>query len=169
MLYSVTMKPFIRTILFAWLVALVLGVLLGILFPPRIFIQETPDVHFYTHEVQEVEQRQFISLGEYRITAYCPCEICCGKWAANRPEGVVYGAYGSKLIEGVSVAAPLPEGVEIFVEGVGQFTVQDKLADWVVDKYNYQVIDIYFDNHADAEKFGLHQKEVTILKGVEKL
>ena len=28
-------------------------------------------------------------------TAYCPCEICCGKWALNRPDGIVYTASGA--------------------------------------------------------------------------
>ncbi len=28
-------------------------------------------------------------------TAYCPCEICCGKWALNRPDDIVYTASGA--------------------------------------------------------------------------
>ena len=38
-------------------------------------------------------------------TAYCPCEICCGKWALNRPDGIVYTASGAIAEEGVAIAA----------------------------------------------------------------
>lgn len=37
-------------------------------------------------------------------TAYCPCEICCGKWALNRPDGIVYTASGAIAEEGVTIA-----------------------------------------------------------------
>ena len=47
-------------------------------------------------------------LGEFRITAYCSCEICCGKWAENRPDGIVYGASGEELVAGVSVLPRYP-------------------------------------------------------------
>lgn len=38
-------------------------------------------------------------------TAYCPCEICCGKWELNRPDGIVYTASGAIAEEGVTIAA----------------------------------------------------------------
>ncbi len=28
---------------------------------------------------------QTVSLGEFRLTAYCSCEKCCDGWAKNRP------------------------------------------------------------------------------------
>lgn len=29
-----------------------------------------------------------VSLGKFRLTAYCPCEKCCGIWAKNRPTDI---------------------------------------------------------------------------------
>ena len=52
-------------------------------------------------------------IGSHTITAYCSCPICCGSWADNRPNGIVYGAHGVELEQGVSVAAPLPNGTVI--------------------------------------------------------
>jgi hypothetical protein len=80
-------------------------------------------------------------LGTYRVTAYCPCEICCGEWAKNRPNGVVYGAAGVELVEGVSCASSLPYGTVIEVEGLGEYTVQDRIASWVIEKYGENQID----------------------------
>ena len=65
-------------------------------------------------------------LGKFRITAYCSCEICCGKWAENRPDGIVYGASGEELVAGVSCASPLPFGTVVEIEGVGTYIVQDR-------------------------------------------
>ena len=42
---------------------------------------------------------------EYEATAYCACEKCCGAWAENRPDGIVYTASGAVAQEGVTIAA----------------------------------------------------------------
>ena len=100
------------------------------------------------------------SLGTYRVTAYCACEKCCGEWANNRPDGVVYGAAGVELQSGVSCASPLPFGTVVEVEGLGEYVVQDRTAKWVVEKYGENLIDIYFDNHEAACDFGLQHLNV---------
>lgn len=101
-----------------------------------------------------------VYLGQYRVTAYCSCEKCCGQWALNRPNGIVYGASGEELIAGVSCASPLPFGTVVTIDGVGTFTVQDRTSNWVVNKYGQNVIDIYFDNHEEAAAFGLQYLDV---------
>lgn len=101
-----------------------------------------------------------VYLGEFRVTAYCSCEKCCGKWAENRPNGIVYGAAGVELKAGVSCASPLPLGTVVEVEGLGEYIVQDRPAQWVIDKYGENQIDIYFDNHEEACEFGLKQLNV---------
>jgi 3D (Asp-Asp-Asp) domain-containing protein len=99
-------------------------------------------------------------LAEFRITAYCSCKKCCGKWADNRPNGIVYGASGAELKAGVSVASFLPFGTEIYIDGLGEYVVQDRPAEWVFDKYGKNVVDVYFDNHEEACKFGLKYLDV---------
>ena len=50
------------------------------------------------------------------------------------------------------------------VEGLGEYIIQDRPAQWVIDKYGENQIDIYFDNHEAASAFGLKQLNV-YLKG----
>ena len=141
------------------------------------------DAIFYTPKVQEtepsvtpmpteapveellIEEPVMTKLGEYTITAYCPCETCCGIWAKNRPNGIVYGAAGIELQEGYSVAAPgLPFGTILYIEGLGEYVVEDRPASWVAEKYDGKIIDIYFLSHDDALEFGLQHRTV-YLKG----
>jgi 3D (Asp-Asp-Asp) domain-containing protein len=118
-------------------------------------------------EMTEVEPEAIESLGEFRVTAYCACEKCCGEWALNRPNGIVLGAAGVELKAGVSCASPLPFGTVIEIEGLGEYVVQDRIAQWVVDKYGENLIDIYFDDHEAASKFGLQYHNI-YLKGETK-
>lgn len=106
------------------------------------------------------EEPEPILLGTYRITAYCSCEKCCGEWAKNRPDGIVYGAYGIELKPGVSCASTLPVGTVVEIEGLGEYTVQDRMAQWVIDKYGENLIDIYFADHEAACEFGLQNLNV---------
>lgn len=115
-------------------------------------IPEVPSWEWEEYEAPIEEEKEL--LGTFRVTAYCSCKKCCGKWADNRPNGIVYGASGAELVAGVSVASPLPFGTEIYIDGLGEYVVQDRLANWVAEKYGDKLIDVYFDDHEEAKQFG---------------
>ena len=121
-------------------------------------IPEVPSWEWEEYEAPIEDGKEL--LGTFRITAYCSCKKCCGKWADNRPNGIVYGASGAELVAGVSVASPLPFGTEIYIDGLGEYVVQDRLAKWVVEKYGENLIDVYFDNHEEAWNFGCKYLDV---------
>ena len=109
---------------------------------------------------------EYISLGEYKLTAYCACEKCCGAWAKNRPldkdgNPIIYTASMAEAKQGVTVAADtdvLPFGTVILIDG-HEYTVQDRGGGV---KGNH--IDVFFDTHEEARAFGLQYKEI-FLKG----
>lgn len=85
-------------------------------------------------------------------TAYCPCERCCGSWALNRPDGIVYTASGAEAVQGVTIAADwsiYPPGTVLFVEGLDDHFAQDRGG-----AIQGQKIDVYFESHDDALQFG---------------
>lgn len=163
-----------------FLVALLMGLAMGFVFgrcsaivrepAPDATIEQQdqltaviPDVTLEPVEtplVEESVEPEPVLLGSFRVTAYCSCEKCCGEWAKNRPNGIVYGAAGVELKAGVSCASPLPLGTVVEVEGLGEYIVQDRPAQWVIDKYGENQIDIYFDSHEAASAFGLKQLNV---------
>lgn len=115
-------------------------------------------------EYIEEPEPEYISLGEFRLTAYCPCEICCDECAYNRPvdeygNTIVYTASGRIAQEGYTVAADpdvLPYGTIIYIDG-HEYEVQD-CGGAITDNS----IDIYFDTHEAACEFGLQYGEVFI-------
>ena len=92
------------------------------------------------------------SVGEYAITAYCPCETCCGQWA----DGVT--ADGSTAVEGVTIAASseFEFGTVLRIDG-HEYIVQDRGGAIQGNK-----LDIYFNNHSDALEWGVQTKEVEV-------
>ena len=105
------------------------------------------------------------SLGIFKLTAYCPCGKCCGKWGENRPvdengDEIVYGASGARLIEGVSVAVDpsvIPYGSVLEIDGC-KYKAQD-----CGGAIKNNRIDVYFDDHQSAVEFGVKQAEVFLL------
>lgn len=124
-------------------------------------VKSSPSTGQMTEEVKEPE---VISLGEYRLTAYCGCSKCCGKWGENRPldgsgKPIVYTANMSIAKEGVTIAADiniLPYGTKVIIDG-HEYIVQDKGG-----VINGNRIDIYFESHQDALNFGVQYKEIYI-------
>lgn len=108
---------------------------------------------------------QITDLGTYTITGYCACEKCCGKWAKNRSDGVVFGAEGTALVSEISVANNnFDFGTRLFIDGWGEVVVQDRTAKWVNEKYNGKILDIYFDSHEQAVKFAKREMKVGIVE-----
>lgn len=117
-------------------------------------------------ETEQPEQKRTY-MGEFTVTAYCSCEICCGKWANDRPNGIVYTASGAVAEEGVTVGAAwdiLPKGAHIEIEGLGERIVQDRPADWIIERYEGKIIDAYFASHEAAQEYGKHTVGVWIIE-----
>ena len=105
-------------------------------------------------ENTKVERREQSIETIYTITAYCPCQKCCGK-----TDGIT--ASGVKAVEGVTIATDksIPFGTKIYIDGVGERIVQDRGG---AIKGNR--IDLYFDSHEEALQFGKQKRKVVILK-----
>ena len=122
-----------------------------------------------TQEEVPEEEPEYISLGEFKLTAYCSCEKCCGKWAKNRPvdeEGneIVIGASGEVLEAGISIAVDkkvIPYGSTVLING------QEYIAHDCGGAIKQNRIDVYFDDHKEALKFGVQYAEVFLMKGGE--
>lgn len=102
-----------------------------------------------------------VSLGNFKLTAYCSCSLCCGKWAYNRPNGVVYGAIGEELKEGYSIAVDptvIPYRTEVIING-HIYKAQD-----CGGAIKGNRIDIYFEDHQAALNFGVKYAEVYLVE-----
>ena len=86
-------------------------------------------------------------LGKFKLTAYCNCEICCGKWSGGPT------ASGTEPTQGRTVAiAGLPFGTKLNIGGQ-VFTVEDRGTP-------YGHVDIYMNSHDEANLFGVQYAEV---------
>lgn len=104
------------------------------------------------------------SLGEFTITHYCACEICCGIWANNRPDGIVYTASGAVAEAGKTIAVDpdvIPYGTEVIIDG-HTYTAQDSGS-----AIQGSRIDIYCDSHQEALQGGVDYFEVFVEGGAE--
>lgn len=114
--------------------------------------------------IQEIKKE---SLGEFKLTAYCSCEKCCGKWALNRPKDengkdIVYGSTGAILVAGTSIAVDpsvIPYGSQVEING-HTYTAHD-----TGGAIKGNRIDVYFDSHQDALNFGVQYAEVFLIGG----
>lgn len=85
-------------------------------------------------------------LGTFKLTAYCPCAICCGR--ANQPT-----ASGSMPVAGHTVAmAGVPFGTKLLINGT-VYTVED-----LGTPYGH--VDIFMNSHSQALAFGLQYADV---------
>lgn len=90
--------------------------------------------------------------GVYRVTAYCPCMICCGK-----TNGIT--ASGTKATANHTIAAPstFAFGTKVVINGV-TYTVEDRGGAIQGNR-----IDIYMNSHAEALQWGSRLIDVEVL------
>lgn len=113
---------------------------------------------------QEIASDGLVSLGTFKITAYCSCYTCCGEHALNRPvdeygNEIVYGSIGVRLTAGVSIAVDprvIPYGTSVVING-HKYIAQD-----TGGAISGNRIDVYFNDHQEAREFGVKHAEVFV-------
>ena len=95
-----------------------------------------------------------ISLGEFKITAYCPCSRCCGEFA----DGIT--STGTVATEGRTIAVDpsvIPYGSIVEIAGV------EYIAEDCGGAIKQNKIDIFYNLHSDALEWGVQYHEVFII------
>ena len=91
-------------------------------------------------------------LGAFTVTAYCNCPICCGKWSGSACKNGEYPQQGITVACDESV---IPLNTYIEIEGYGVRKCQDT-GSKIINKR----LDLYFDSHQEALKFGKKKLKV---------
>lgn len=116
----------------------------------RISDFQAVDDKVYVREVQSVKTKPIYKW--VTVSGYCHCKICCGKNA----KGIT--ANGEKVKTGMIAASRgTPFGTRIKIKG-RVYVVTDRLA-----KRFDKRIDIYFNSHKQALKFGVQRLKVEVL------
>lgn len=92
-------------------------------------------------------------MGEYRLTAYCNCRKCCGRWAGGPT------ASGTTPEAGRTIAVDkrvIPLGTRVMIDG-HEYVAEDTGSGIYGSR-----IDIFFDDHGDARDFGVQYADVKI-------
>lgn len=100
---------------------------------------------------------ELLSLGEFKLTAYCACEKCCGKAPSDPYYGIT--AYGYQTTAGRTIAVDpnvIPIGSEVIING------HTYVAEDIGGAIKENRIDIYFNTHQEALEFGVQYAEVFI-------
>ena len=111
-------------------------------------------------EEVEINLSRLVDLGEFRLTAYCPCVTCCEIWSSDplgKTTAIGVGAY-----EGVTIAVDpkiISYGSKVYIEGVGVRIASDR-GGGIKGKR----LDVYFTNHADAKRFGVVKSQVYLIE-----
>ncbi len=95
---------------------------------------------------------------EMRVTAYCPCQKCCGKSSDRKT------ASGHKIKRGDTFVAAdkrYPFGTEIIVPGYNNSKPVKVLDRGYAIRGNR--IDVFFDSHQKARKWGVKYLPVKVL------
>lgn len=119
--------------------------------------------------LESAPEPEIESLGEFVLTAYCPCVKCCGEWSAEHPSRVGTD-YIQKTASGTIPTAGRTIGVDPSVIPFGT-TVIISGHEYVAEDRGGAIkgnrIDIFFDDHDEALEFGRQTAEVFIINNKE--
>lgn len=113
-------------------------------------VPQTRDLPVEISEPKTVQVEK-IDLGTFIITAYCPCGNCCDEW----DDGITYS--GTKATEGRTIAVDpdvIPLGSVVEIDGT------DYIAEDIGGAIDDNNIDLFFNSHEDALKYGVQNHKV---------
>lgn len=96
---------------------------------------------------QSSSDSQGTYLGKFKLTSYCACPSCCGKWSGGTT------ASGTTPTAGRTIAmAGLPFGTQLLING-HVYTVEDRGT-------QYGHVDVFCGSHSEAIAFGVQYADV---------
>lgn len=98
---------------------------------------------------EEEKIKNKISLGVYKLTAYCGCSKCCGK-----STGITASGTKAKANHTIAASKNFAFGTKIEIDGC-IYVVEDRGGAIKGNK-----IDVYFSSHSEALNFGVKHKEI---------
>lgn len=108
--------------------------------------------HFISDESPKVvEITEITNLGEFKLTAYCPCSICCGKWSGSPTASGVMPIANYTIAVDTNV---IPFGTEVIINNK-RYKAED-----TGSAIKGKRIDIYFEDHQEALEFGVQYADV---------
>ena len=106
-------------------------------------------------KAEEAKKPKLSSLGTFKLTAYCKCSKCCGKWAGGKTASGTTPTAGRTIAVDTSV---IPFGTKVVING-NTYTAEDTGSAIKGNK-----IDVYFSSHQAALNFGRQSAEVFVYK-----
>lgn len=98
---------------------------------------------------------KLLPLGNFRITHYCPCSICCGPWS----DGITSTGVTATTNHTIAVnPSQIPYGSKVVING--QVYVAEDCGGAIVDN----CIDIYVASHQEGEDLGVYYTDVYLLQ-----
>lgn len=149
------------------LINLTLGIVIGMVSSNLVHAENTtneePEAKLDVYEISipkygsntggaNVHITELKNLGQFKLTAYCACSKCCGK-----SDGITYS--GTKATQGRTIAVDpkvIPLGTKVYING------HEYIAEDIGGAINSYHIDVYFDDHSEALKFGVQYADVCV-------
>ena len=106
-------------------------------------------------KTQVTTSTQGTNLGQFKITAYCNCSKCCGKWAGGPTASGTMPQAGRTIAVDPKV---IPLGTKVIIDG------HTYVAEDTGSAIKGKKIDMYFSSHSEAMAWGVKSKNVSIAK-----
>ena len=93
-------------------------------------------------------------LGRFKLTAYCNCSKCCGKWAGGPTKSGTMPKQGRTIAVDPKI---ISLGSKVIINGI-TYTAED-----TGSSIKNKRIDVYFDSHKEALNFGVKYADVYVV------
>lgn len=121
-----------------------------------------PEAEYIEYKETEDLSVEYVSIGTFKLTHYCGCKKCCGKWSSGS-ESDASGALGTKLTPYVSIAVDkrkIELGTVLYDADGNKYIAEDTGSAIKGNK-----IDLFVGNHNEALKLGVKEIELFEIVG----
>lgn len=112
-------------------------------------VESEPTENIETEPIVEEEFEEEVEPIKFKVTAYCPCKKCSGKWGKMTSTGVIAKAGRTIAVD----PKYIPYGTKVTING-NTYVAED-----CGGAIKGNRIDIYFDSHQEALAFGVQYLE----------